>query len=152
MRHPLHDYTQAAGYFVTTVTADREPLLGYIRNGVFSASAYGKIVDKVWTGLPSRFEGLVCDALQLMPDHLHGILIITHLPGAQGAKPTTYSLPQVMQALKSISSRQINLLRGVTGVRVWQEGYHDRIIRSDKELEKYRNFLVTNPLRTIISG
>jgi putative transposase len=150
MRHPLHDYTQAAGYFVTTVTADRQPLLGNICKGIISASEYGMIVEEVWAGLPSRFEGLVCDALQLMPDHLHGILIITHLPGAQGAKPKAYSLPQVIQALKSISSRQINLLRGVTGVRVWQEGYHDRIIRSDKELEKYRNYIVTNPLRTFV--
>jgi putative transposase len=85
-----------------------------------------------------------------MPDHLHAILIITYLPTKDGSQVQRYSLPQVMQALKRRSSIRINRMRETPGVPVWQEGYIDRIIRNEAELEKYRSYIQTNPIRTFL--
>jgi putative transposase len=150
MRHPLHDYTQAAGYFITTVTSKRSAILGTISHGVFTASNCGKMVQEIWTHLPEYFPGLTLDAFQLMPDHVHCIMIISHLPASDGNDVKRYGLPRVMQSFKSMSARRINLLRDTLGRPVWQEGYIDRIIRNEGELEKYRNYIINNPLRTIL--
>jgi putative transposase len=150
VRHPLHDYTKAAGYFVTAVAAKRGGIFGSVADGVFSASCYGDAVTQTWLALPRYFPGLTLDVYHLMPDHLHAILIITHLPPADGGVVKPYGLPQVMQTLKRRSALGINRMRGSTGTPVWQAGYHDRIIRSEAELEKYRGYIQTNPLRTML--
>lgn len=77
-----------------------------------------------------------------MPDHVHAILIITSTAGQIG-----YCLSDVMEVLKGSSARSINHVRGTQGSPVWQRGYYDRIIRNESELEKFRNYLQTNPLR-----
>jgi REP element-mobilizing transposase RayT len=148
MRHPLHDYTQACGYFVTSVAYQRANLFGSLLGGEFQPSRFGEAVAAVWSELPAAFPSLTLDAFQLMPDHVHCILIITHLPVSASCATPGYGLPQVMQALKRRSALQINRLRDSPGQRVWQEGYVDRIIRNERELEKYRSYTLTNPLRS----
>jgi len=61
------------------------------------------------------------------------------------------SLPRVIQVLKGLSAREINHLRGTIGQPVWQERYHERVIRSERELEKFRQYIESNPLRVEIA-
>ncbi len=117
---------------------------------MFTASSSGKLVQETWLQLPEYFPGLTLDAFQLMPDHVHCIMIISHLPTNAGNDVKRYGLPRVMQSFKSMSARRVNLLRDMLGEPVWQEGYIDRVIRNEQELEKYRNYIINNPLRTII--
>ncbi len=77
-----------------------------------------------------------------MPDHVHVLLILT---SATGQIP--FGLAQVMQVLKGASARAINELRGTPRQTIWQRGYYERVIRNEGEMEKYRNYLLTNPLR-----
>jgi putative transposase len=142
MRHPQHDYSSGAGYFVTFVTVHRMPVLGEVIDGEFVTSAAGRIVETVAHGLPTRFAGLGLDAIQIMPDHVHAIFIITSPTGQIG-----YSLADVINVLKGTSSRSINQSLERQGNSIWQRGYYDRVIRSERELEKFRNYLQTNPLR-----
>jgi putative transposase len=60
-------------------------------------------------------------------------------------KPTTLS--EIVRAFKSFSSRRINENKNTPGIPVWQRGFHDRIIRSDKELNAIRDYIQTNPKR-----
>ena len=77
--------------------------------------------------------------------------------GAAGLRPaaakvkelegvTEPGLPEIIRALKSFSSRAINLARNTPGVAVWQRGYHDRVIRSEAELNRIREYILSNPL------
>lgn len=118
MRNPLHDYAGGARYFVTAVTAKRQPLFGALADGQFRPSNFGEAVTQTLLSMPQYFLGLVLDAYCLMPDHMHVIVIITHLPSATGEPAKRYSLPQVMQAQKGMSARKINTLRRMPGTHV----------------------------------
>ncbi|MCL4489160.1 MAG: transposase [Chloroflexi bacterium] len=48
---------------------------------------------------------------------------------------------------KSTTARRINLLRNTAGASVWQRGYHDHIIRNEREGEAVRAYIAANPSR-----
>jgi len=97
------------------------------------------------------------DALVVMPNHLHAILILHARVGAKhpsvpdaspfphGTQPR--SLQSTVQNAKSVSSRQINMLRASPGAHVWQRGYYEHIVRSQGELDRLRRYVASNPLR-----
>jgi putative transposase len=150
VRHPLHDYQAPAGYMVAFATYKRLPLLGRIVGDAFEPFAAGLIVRETWRTLPDYFPGLQLDAFQLMPDHVHAILILTD-PSLCGQPDARFrGLPQVMQAFKGMSARALNRAQYAPGRKVWQEGYHDRVIRNERELDKYRFYVQTNPQRAML--
>ena len=71
-----HDYTQPGAYFVTICTRDRECLFGHVVNGEMRLNDAGRMVRSVWEGLPDRFSGMELDAFVVMPNHVHGIIVI----------------------------------------------------------------------------
>jgi REP element-mobilizing transposase RayT len=74
MRHPQHDYSTPGAYFITFVTKDRENSLGRISDGAMELSVAGRVVEHCWLRLPQIYQGLILDAFQVMPDHVHCIL------------------------------------------------------------------------------
>jgi hypothetical protein len=61
--------------------------------------------------------------------------------GAGHAPP----LPTIVGAFKSAATREINRQRLTPGARVWQRGYHERVVRSERELEAIREYILNNP-------
>ncbi|MBN2083517.1 transposase [bacterium] len=151
MRHPTHDYASGAGYFITFNTYRRKRLLGRIADGVFTPFPAGEIVFSTWNSLPEKFSCVILDAFQLMPDHVHCILILND-PRVLGKQGEIVPLPAILQALKGSSSRSINQQFGTVGSSVWQNGYRDRVIRNERELEKFRSYIMTNPQRWDLAG
>ena len=78
-----YDYTQPGGYFVTIVTQNRERLFGEVVNGKMVLNTFGQIIDYQWQRLPQHFGHIRLDAYQIMPDHFHGIIIITKKAGSE---------------------------------------------------------------------
>jgi REP element-mobilizing transposase RayT len=81
-KHPRlrdRDYTQGA-YFVTLCTKPRRELFGRItglgKNAMMELNDVGQIVDECWRGIPEHFPHAHLDQTQIMPDHLHAILIL----------------------------------------------------------------------------
>ena len=110
-------------------------------------SECGKIVERCWYELAGYFAGLGLDAFQIMPDHVHAIIILNgRILDGQIVHPP-YSLPDVIKALKSISGRLINSHLGSTGKPVWQQGYQEHYVRSDRELDRFRKYIINNPPR-----
>ena len=74
------DYTQGT-FYVTLCSRDRKELFGRItRNGndaVMDLNDAGRIVDECWQAIPAHFPHVRLDETQIMPDHLHAILIPT---------------------------------------------------------------------------
>jgi putative transposase len=83
IRLPGHDYAAGGAYFLTTCVVKREPLFGRIMSSEMILNGPGYLVERAWHSLPQRFPRVVSDALQIMPNHLHGILVI---PGS-GLEP-----------------------------------------------------------------
>jgi len=71
------DYSQPGHYFVTICSHDMTCLFGDIIDGQMQPNYLGQIVQAHWLQLPSHFTNLELEAWQLMPNHLHGILILT---------------------------------------------------------------------------
>ena len=108
----------------------------------------GNVVLDVWTEIPARFELVTLDTIQLMPDHVHCILFINSGMDINKEEGKTY-LPEVVHWFKGSSAYRMIKLHGWTG-KVWDRGYHDRIIRNETELEKFRNYIQTNPYRSTL--
>jgi putative transposase len=82
MRLQGYDYSQAGGYYITVVAQGREYLFGEIHNDEMSLNNAGKMVTKWWNKLPGKFPSVTVDAFVVMPNHIHGIILIHETVGA----------------------------------------------------------------------
>ena len=71
-----YDYTQPGAYFVTIVIQDRLCLFGDVVGETMLLNEAGAMIKDVWEGLPRRFPSVDVDAFVVMPNHVHGIVVI----------------------------------------------------------------------------
>ena len=159
IRLPGYDYRAPAGYFVTICTARRLPLFGSVVDGSVHLSRFGEIVREEWFRTARVRPGVLLleDEFVVMPNHLHGIVWLTEEPpgaglGSEqpgGSRPrlAAGSLGAIVGAFKAVTARRIDRERGTPGAPVWQRNYWERIIRSERELERIRRYIAENPLR-----
>jgi REP element-mobilizing transposase RayT len=157
LRH--YDYAQAGAYFVTVCTQNRECLFGKIVDRTMVLSDAGKMIQMVWNKLPIHYDGVDIDQFIVMPNHVHGILVLVGAgPRAcpdlktgrpQGVAPTI-SLPDVMHRFKSFTTKQYRI--GINQSqwspfpgKLWQRNYYEHIIRGEEDLYKIREYIVNNP-------
>lgn len=170
-----YDYTQSGAYFVTICAQHRECLFGEIQHGEMVLNDAGRMVQAEWERLPQRFPLVMLDACVVMPNHIHGIIIL-HTPersipnpadGATTSGATTRVAPtdrdadtgicrpalgDIVGAFKSITTNVY--IQGVReggwppfDRRVWQRNYHERVIRNERELDAISQYIVHNPAR-----
>lgn len=149
-----YDYTAPGASFLTVIVRDRAQLLGQIVEGRAVLSTAGQIVETVWRRMPRHFPRVSLDAFVIMPDHIHGIIVLSGESGPAtteregrpaGTRPG--SLSAVVQSLKSASTRRINQTLEAPGGRVWQEDSYECIVRDEAELERIRRYITANPSR-----
>ncbi len=146
-----YDYSQSGAYFVTTVTHQREYLFGEIKNEIMQLNDAGKIARAVWLGLPKHYLHIELGAFIVMPNHAHGIIIIHDIVGA-GLSPAPtppikqHGLSEIMRAFKSFSSRRIHETDEFSPEKIWQRGFHDRIIRNEDEWNRIHLYIENNPI------
>ncbi|OIP98410.1 hypothetical protein AUK40_01580 [Candidatus Wirthbacteria bacterium CG2_30_54_11] len=147
-----YDYSLAGAYFITLNIDNCDDLLGSIHNGKVKLSDAGRIVQDIWLQL-EELPGITLDEWVVMPDHLHGILVIKDDPslpkritsGVTRYERRTMTLPKAIGRFKMISAKLINQQRRTPGVAVWQRDYYERIIRDDQALKNIRNYIRDNP-------
>jgi len=157
------DYSSAGNYFVTICVKNREHLFGYVAHGEMVLNPYGKIVEQCWFDLPKHYPNIKLDAFRIMPNHIHGIIVIDNGIGdgmidgmvvETGFKPVSttnttnqkhHGLFEFIRALKTFSARRINEMRHSVGETVWQSRFHDHIIRDNSSLERIRKYIINNP-------
>jgi REP element-mobilizing transposase RayT len=146
-----YDYSNQGAYFVTICTWNRENILGDVFNSVMQLNSFGEIVMKCWQGLPIHYKNIALDEVVIMPNHLHGIIWINSDIVGAGLKPAPtnirHGLSEIIRALKTFSSRQMNKNRNTPGTPVWQRNYFDRVIRNENELHAIREYIINNPLQ-----
>ena len=151
-----YDYAQAGAYFVTICTFQRHCLMGEILMGAMDLSKIGQIVNEEWLRSPEIRTGVKLDIFQIMPNHIHGIVIFAqpapddNCVGAHSRAPLSRqprSLGSLVAGFKSASTKRINQLRGTPGLPVWQRNYYERVIRDDRDLDAIRHYIVENPAK-----
>jgi putative transposase len=138
IRLPGYDYSIAGAYFITICTHRREHLFGEILAGEMQENKFAHIVRSHWFQLPRHYANLTADEFVIMPDHIHGILILQEFP-------KTKSIPEIIQGFKTFSARNINRLREQKGIPVWQRNYYEIIIRTEAGLDPVRQYIINNP-------
>jgi REP element-mobilizing transposase RayT len=76
-----HDYSKPGIYFITICTKDREHYFGKISDKKMELSEIGKIAQQCWEMIPSLYSQIELDNYVVMPNHLHGIIIIRNGTG-----------------------------------------------------------------------
>jgi len=157
-----YDYSQAGAYFVTICINQGLHTLGEISNSQIYPSQPGAMVQSVWDELSLHYPGVGVDAFVLMPDHIHGIILLNNnntlgattgrlpLPiGDRSDKPMR--LGDVVHRFKSLTTAKYR--QGVTNLgwtpfpkRFWQRNYYESIIRDQASLDKIREYILNNPL------
>ena len=149
IRLPQMNYTQNGAYFVTTCLKPRIPLLGSVvgagpRPARVELTSFGKIVEETWLDLPNHNCNMTLGPFVVMPDHVHGILI---LEGRAGLGPAPTALSEIMRQFKTFSARRINALRKTPGAPLWQRSYYEHVIRNQQDLDETAAYILGNPAR-----
>ncbi|NEP43522.1 MAG: glucose-6-phosphate 1-dehydrogenase [Okeania sp. SIO2H7] len=152
IRLPKHDYTTPGAYYVTVGANKRQFIFGDIIDGIMHPNFVGKTVKAVWYRLPQHFKNVTLDAFVIMPNHLHGIIILNDnnwqrspqkkSPTLNGTKPG--SLSAIVQNFKSLSSRQVNGILKSSGT-IWQSNFYEHIPRNEGSLNRIRQYILDNP-------
>ena len=152
-----YDYSTAGAYFVTLCVKGRGNLLGDIVDGNIQSNEYGRIVETSWEWLGQQYPYVDLDEWVVMPNHLHGIIVIRDDCSDSRIAPTPIAptrialthkpLGRLVGAFKTVSTKEINLIRGTPAATIWQRNYYEHIIRNEGELARIRKYIDENPLK-----
>ena len=77
-----YDYSQAGAYFITICCEHRICRFGKIENNEMILNELGNIAYNEWAKLAERFANFELDVFQIMPNHMHGIIVLKNMVGA----------------------------------------------------------------------
>jgi putative transposase len=164
------DYGLNAAYFVTICTHSRKHFFGeivetpYVETpnlgvSTMKLSGIGEIAQKHWLEIPNHFPFILLDSFVIMPNHVHGILILNKPDGeyndrvnvetpnlgvsTTGANKNWYpgTLGVVINQYKRICT--INA-RKINSEFAWQTRFYDHIIRNEDEYQRIAQYIETN--------
>jgi len=148
-----YDYSQAGAYFVTICTNNRECLFGEVVDGEMRWNDAGRMVNKCWYEIPAHFPHVELDAFVVMPNHVHGIIVVgapfmaPHDSGAmnQGAMNRAPTLGGMVRSFKAVATRRLR--QAGCSAFAWQRNYYEHIIRNEESLDRIRRYIADNPAR-----
>ncbi len=156
-----YDYSQEDAYFITICTNNRICHFGEIKNDKMLLNSTGKAADYYWQEIPAHYPRAVLDEYTVMPNHIHGIIIIDkdHDTSVNREFPTQSAQPDdSINRFQHIIPKSIgSIIRGyklgmTKWVRehtktntIWQRSYYDHIIRDEKAMDEIRAYIINNP-------
>jgi len=84
VRLPFFDYSRPGAYFLTICLRDKKQLFGKVAAHAIELSTLGRIAEKCWLEIPAHFPVVRLGPHVIMPDHVHGIVIIQSPTNADG--------------------------------------------------------------------
>jgi len=158
------DYGSNAAYFVTICTQNHHHYFGDVVDGEMQLSEIGKIAERFWREIPDHFPFVLLDVFVVMPNHVHGIIIINK--DEDVASTVIVETPKLGVSTDTIAPQKNKWKPGTLGVIInqykrictinarktdpnfaWQSRFHDHIIRSDKSYETIREYIFYNPAK-----
>ncbi len=139
---------------MTICTQNRECLLGETVDGEIHLNSFGEITHKEWQRTAAIRSYVLIDAFVVMPNHVHGIIIITSnnvgatrrvAPTNPPRGPASRSIGAIVGQFKSAVTKRINILRNTPGIPCWQRNYYEHVIRDEYDLNNTRQYILDNP-------
>ena len=120
---------------------------------VMELSEIGKIVDAKIQEMDELFNGVHIDNYVIMPNHIHLLLSVDETSGASRTPPPTASAENKLQHYNETVPRFVSYLKRSTnkkcGIKIWQRGYHDHVIRDSGDYNIRWNYIERNPIRWV---
>jgi REP element-mobilizing transposase RayT len=138
-----YDYAQAGAYFLTICTSGRAQLFGSVEDGAVELTETGRIVAEEWERTPAVRPNIDLDAFIVMPDHLHGIIVVTRrddeapMPDSGRLHSPTRTIGAIVRGFKAAVARRV-------GTPIWQRNYYEHTIRGDADLDRIRQYIIGN--------
>ncbi len=82
LRLKNYDYSKSGYYFITICTQNREHLCGKIVDDGMVLNVAGDMIHSLWFDIMNDFFNIVLHEFVIMPNHIHGIIEIVDLVGA----------------------------------------------------------------------
>ncbi|MHC5596242.1 MAG: transposase [Nostoc sp.] len=174
-RLPNRNYVANGWYLITICTKDCFDYFGQVVSGQVKLSEIGEIAQKCWVEIPNHFEYTQIDTHVIMPNHVHGIVIIDK-PLSQNVEtlhcnvstqrdriqqdtlcdvtqrqfmseisPKAGSLSAIARSYKSAVTRWCRE-NGFENF-AWQPRFYEHIIRADGSLDRIREYIINNPAK-----
>ena len=149
-----YDYSYPGAYFVTICTDQRICYFGNIVDGIMISFPIIDVVREIWLDIPKIFRCVDLDAFIIMPNHIHGIVIIRkelmNQISSEGKswismKNSNHTLGKIIRYFKAKSARIIHD-SGFPRFD-WQRNYFEHVVRSPRELNTIREYIINNPIR-----
>lgn len=141
---PEYDYSQPGYYFVTICAKNMEECFGRVRKEKFIPMTTGLVVNWHWKQISQHFPNVGIDEYQVMPNHIHGIVVIDeNNQSDKNETPRQMLIPRIIGSFKKYTSRQIRA--EVQPDFRWQRSYYDHVIRNEESLEMIREYILSNP-------
>ncbi len=174
-----YDYSSNGCYFITICTLHRECILSTVVGNAVPGvppdcptatvlpTEIGKMVIECWNKMSDVDENVSTDRFCLMPNHIHGIIIIKNQPpaldfndnsdisenhrtfsgclGQVAERRGRRSLQDLVRGFKSVTTRGYNKMVSNCHNGLWQKSYYDRIIRNADEYRKITEYIENNP-------
>lgn len=165
-----YDYSRAGLYYITICCHQRICRFGFIENNAMQLNEYGKIAHIEWMKLAERFPNFELDVFQIMPNHMHGIIVLNQISAPVGAgvnpAPTTGAdtqthakndgqphgivptISDIVGAYKSLVANgclEIYKSKNETMGKLWQRNYYEHIIRNEQSYHQISEYIKKNP-------
>jgi putative transposase len=153
-----YDYTQNGAYFMT-ICADQ-------RRMIFEDIKIKTIVEEEWLKTSIIRSYIILDEFVVMPNHMHGIIIINHHVGSpSGAsekmvdsrrgelhspnklKSPSKTLGAIIRGFKASSYRKVNVALNTSAFAIWQRNYYEHVIRNEADMTEKRKYIIDNPAK-----
>jgi putative transposase len=166
------NYGWAGAYFITICTHGREHFFGEIQNRKMILSNAGLLADVFWHEIPNHAKHVELGSFVVMPNHIHGILILNggisptvetrhalslrQRQQQQQTEPPQPRQPFPQQRFQNQGKNTVSSIIGSYKSAVtkhanrlglefgWQARFHDHIIRDDPEFQRINDYIEMN--------
>jgi REP element-mobilizing transposase RayT len=171
-----YDYSQAGLYFITICCQDRIARFGEVVENEMILNEFGQIAFHEWINLTERYSNFELDVFQIMPNHMHGIILLTDVgAGFTPARNTNdkkinadASIDKSMTDDKQATARVAPTVGNMVGAykslvangcleiyksknesmgKFWQRNYYEHIIRNEESYQQISNYILNNPTK-----
>ena len=163
-----YDYSRNGAYYITICCAYRQCRFGAIIENEMVYNAFGEIAYMQWIKLPDRFFNFQLDVFQIMPNHMHAIVILDDTvvgatlavaPQDADDNPQILTNPRarashaptigdIIGVYKSIvSNKCLEIFKSQNEImgKLWQRNYFEHIIRSQQSYNRIASYILNNP-------
>ncbi len=153
LRLQNYDYSIPGAYFITICTHSRKCTLSRIVGAIHESpeaelTEYGKIVDNIINNIPKHCKANV-EQYVIMPNHIHLLVTITDDEELRAIRESPLRgrsvISKMVGYIKMNASKNIHNKFGY--MNIWQRGFHDHIIRDERDYERISQYIQENPMK-----